>query len=89
LANVSYRLGEKQGFNKKTQTFGNNKKASEYFDRMTEHLKANGLKLESTDYVVGRTLDFDAKTETIKGDEEANQLLTRNYRAPFVVPAKV
>ena len=89
LANLSYRLGEKQGFNKKTNAFGNNKKATEYFDRMKEHLKDNGLKLEETDYVVGRTLDFDAKTESIKGDDEANKLLTRAYRAPFVVPEKV
>ena len=56
---------------------------------MKEHLKENGLKLEGTDYVVGRTLEFDAKSETIKGDEEANKLLTRDYRAPFVVPEKV
>ena len=89
LANVSYQLGEKQGFNKKTNAFGNNKKASEYFGRMKEHLKENGLKLEDTDYVVGRTLEFDSKTESIKGDDEANNLLTRNYRAPFVVPEKV
>jgi hypothetical protein len=89
LANVSYRLGEKSGFNQKTKTFGENKKASEYFDRMQEHLKENGLKLENTDYVVGRTLDFDAKNESIKGDEEANALLTRAYRSPYVVPESV
>ena len=64
-------------------------KASEYFDRMKEHLKENGLKLEETDYVVGRTLEFDSKTESIKGDDEANKLLTRDYRAPYVVPEKV
>ena len=31
---------------KKTNCFGNNKKAYEYFERMQEHLKENGLKLE-------------------------------------------
>ena len=56
---------------------------------MQEHLKENGLKLEETDYIVGRSLEFDAKTESIKGDQEANDLLTRNYRAPYVVPDKV
>ena len=56
---------------------------------MQEHLKDNGLKLEETDYIVGRTLAFDASTETIKGDEEANQLLSRHYRPPYVVPDKV
>ena len=32
---------------------------------------------------VGRTLTFDAKTETCTGDKEANQLLRRTYRKPF------
>ena len=89
LANVSYRLGEKTSFRKKTKPFGNNPKASEYFGRMQEHLKDNGLKLEETDYIVGRTLAFDASTESIKGDEKANQLLSRQYRPPYVIPDKV
>jgi hypothetical protein len=89
LANVSYRLGEKSSFNKKNKSFGSNKKGYEYFERMQEHLKENGLNLKETDYIVGRNLEFDAKTETIKGDEEANALLSRNYRSPYIVPEKV
>jgi predicted dehydrogenase len=89
LANVSYRLGEKSSFNKKNKSFGSNKKGYEYFERMQEHLKENGLNLEETDYIVGRNLEFDAKTETIKGDAEANALLSRNYRSPYIVPDKV
>ena len=34
-------------------------------------------------------LNFDAKTEKFIGDDEANKLLTRPYRGPFVVPEKV
>ena len=34
LANLSYRLGEKSGCNKKNKNFGGNKKAYEYFERM-------------------------------------------------------
>ena len=37
----------------------------------------------------GRTLTFDGATETIKDDAEANKLLGRSYRAPFVLPVKV
>ena len=58
-------------------------------ERMQDHLKENGLKLEETDYIVGRNLEFDAKTESIQGDAEANQLLSRAYRPPYVVPEKV
>ncbi len=37
----------------------------------------------------GRMVHFDSKAEKCIGDEEANRLLTRDYRAPYVVPEKV
>lgn len=40
-------------------------------------------------YRLGRTLNFDPDTLTFPGDAEANAMLTRNYRAPYVVPDKV
>ncbi len=40
-------------------------------------------------YRLGRTVEFDPKTETFPGDEKANALLTRTYRAGFVMPEKV
>jgi predicted dehydrogenase len=40
-------------------------------------------------YRLGRTLTFDPATLTFPGDAEANALLTRDYRAPYVVPDKV
>ena len=45
--------------------------------------------LANISYRVGRSLELDPKTERFIGDEEANKLLTRNYRSPFVVPDKV
>ncbi|MDX9975732.1 MAG: gfo/Idh/MocA family oxidoreductase, partial [FCB group bacterium] len=36
---------------------------------------------------LGRSLNLDPKTETIVGDNEASQYLTRSYRDPFVVKA--
>jgi predicted dehydrogenase len=39
-------------------------------------------------YRVGRSLKFDGAKEQFVGDEEANRLLTRDYREPFVVPDK-
>ena len=89
LANVPTALERNHLSVRKNKAFGNNKKAYEYFERMQEHLKENGLKLEETDYIVGRNLEFDSKTETIKGDKEANTLLSRAYRAPYIVPEKV
>ena len=37
-------------------------------------------------YRTGRTIEFDAATETIKNDKEANQLLGREYRKGFELP---
>jgi predicted dehydrogenase len=38
---------------------------------------------------LGRTLNFDAATETCRGDDEANRMLGRTYRQPFVMPDTV
>jgi predicted dehydrogenase len=45
--------------------------------------------LANISYRLGRTLHFDEKTYTCKGDAEATRMFTRAYRTPFVVPQKV
>ena len=47
------------------------------------------MHLANVSYRVGRTINWDQKTRTCIGDPEANKLLTRQYRAPYIVPAKV
>ena len=89
LANISYRLGTEVPFNKPAKAFGDNKEAAETLARMEEHLKDNGVALDGLDYRLGRKLTFDAATESFEGDAEANSLLTRPYRAPFVVPERM
>jgi predicted dehydrogenase len=90
LANVSYRLGENAPFNPRTRAFGDNREAYETLERMEEHLsRGNNLQLDGLTYRVGRKLEIDARTETITGNAEANRLLFRQYRAPFVVPDRV
>lgn len=49
-------------------------------------LSCNLVHLANISYRVGRTLHWDAKTLTCVGDAEATAMLTRAYRAPFVVP---
>jgi predicted dehydrogenase len=89
LANVSYRLGKDEPFNPRTQAVSGNDFASDTLARMEEYLRENGIKPEGTSLHVGRKLEFDGETEQFKNDSQANQLLTRNYRAPFVVPARI
>jgi predicted dehydrogenase len=52
-------------------------------------LSCNLMHLANISYRVGRTIHWDAKTMTCVGDPEANKLLTRAYRTPFVVPKNV
>jgi predicted dehydrogenase len=40
-------------------------------------------------YRLGRKLTFDPRMMQFPGDAEANQMLTRVYRAPYIVPHKV
>ncbi len=58
-------------------------------DILEGHLSAALCHLGNISYRLGRKLTFDPKTETFPGDDEANKLLTRDYREPFVVPDEV
>ena len=45
--------------------------------------------LANISYRLGRTIHFDPDTMSIKDDAEATRMMTRKYRAPFIVPEKV
>jgi predicted dehydrogenase len=90
LANASYRLGQDVPFDGLSKAFGDDKDAYETLARMEEHLaKDNGLAIHGLTYRLGRKLSFDGASESFVGDGEANALLTREYRAPFVVPDRL
>ena len=40
-------------------------------------------------YRVGRKLTFDPAAMRFVGDAEANRMISRDYRKPYVVPEKV
>src|SRR5262249_187366 len=88
-ANISSRLGTEQPYDKATKAFGDDKEAAATFARTQEHLKDNKVPLDKTLYRVGPKLEIDAKAEKFVGNKKADELLTREYRKGFVVPAKV
>jgi hypothetical protein len=45
--------------------------------------------LANISYRLGRELRFDPALRRFTADEEANRLLAREYRQPFVIPARV
>jgi predicted dehydrogenase len=89
LANISYRLGALQPFNKKTGALGDDKEAVATLERMQQHLKNNALEVNDMSYRLGRRLRIDAGKESFIDDQEADEMLTREYRKGFEVPAKV
>lgn len=88
LANISHRLGTETPFEPTSRVFVD-REPTELFQAMVEHLRENGLKLDAAKFRLGRKLLVNGTNETLGNDREANALLTRTYRTPFVVPDKV
>ena len=87
--NISYRLGKKSAPGEIREKIKGNKEALDSFDRMAEHLKANDVDIANEQLAIGEFLKMDPHTERFINNSEADKLLTREYRAPFVVPQKV
>jgi len=91
LANISYYVGEKNHVSvaeakatlEKVKSLDNN---IETFDRTIKHLKANGVDLDKYPLSMGPMLKFDNKKEVFTNNEDANKILHREYRKPFVCP---
>jgi len=56
---------------------------------MEGHYSSALAHLANIAYETERTLHFDPKTEKFINDAEANQLLTREYRAPYLLPKEI
>jgi predicted dehydrogenase len=83
---MSHQLGERATANECREAAGMNELFAESFDRMNKHLQANGINTDQSVLTLGAMLEFETKTETAKGNDRAQQMLTREYREPFVVP---
>ncbi|MBM4035768.1 MAG: Gfo/Idh/MocA family oxidoreductase [Planctomycetes bacterium] len=92
LGNVAYRLGKPVPFAESRKVFAGNDAAMAALEKMEWRMKYRDIKIDdSLNYCVGPVLTFDQKEEKFVGEraDEANKLLTRAYRAPFVVPEQV
>jgi hypothetical protein len=87
--NISYQLGAKKAPGEIKESIRGDAALAEAFGRMQEHLAANGVNLDTEQATLGVPLKMDPKTERFIGNAKAGELLTRPYRAPFVVPEKV
>ena len=85
-SNISHRLGKKQEPGAILEKVKANKEAADSFERMSDHLSKNGVDIAQDHLTLGEFLTMDPKTEKFIGNAEADKLLTRDYRKPYVVP---
>jgi predicted dehydrogenase len=95
MGNISHRLGQRQSPDEIREMLKAEPQVMEAFKRFQDHLFNNWVDLSKTRAALGPWLEMDARTERFVGSGEysvtrwANELLTRNYRKPFVVPENV
>ena len=87
--NISYRLGAQRQPGEIKEALQSNKSLGEAYERMLGHLEANGVDCSQDKLQLGLPLRFDPKKERFVDNLQANDLVSRHYRAPFVVPEKV
>ena len=56
---------------------------------MQHHLEANGVDLSKTAVSLGEFLKMNPREQTFTNNTQANQLLAREYRKPFIMPQTV
>lgn len=83
--NISYVLGKKANADEMREAVKGDADAMDSLQRMVEHLGKNKVDLKVDQLTLGARLKMDPKTEKFVGNAEADKLLTREYRAPFVV----
>ncbi len=58
-------------------------------DIVEGHRTCGLIHMANISYRLGRTLNFDPRTERFIDDDEANAMQTRKYRHPYVIPDRV
>jgi hypothetical protein len=87
LGNISYRLGEAVAapdVASKLADIESNENIVATLERTLAHLSKNKINTKTLPVTVGPELAFDPATETFKDNPKANEMLTREYRKPFV-----
>ncbi len=91
LGNISYRLGHScslSELHEQIDALDLHPEVLLTLDRLTGHLQERGVDLDKTPLTAGPLLKFDSKREVFPDNSAANELLTREYRRPFVVPGE-
>jgi hypothetical protein len=89
IGNISHQLGKATSAGALNDAIKSNAVLAEAHGRMIEHLRANKVDLGKTPLTQGLPLLLNPKAERFTGPDaaRANAMLSRKYRAPFVVPS--
>jgi hypothetical protein len=85
-------MGDPKNYKKAQDLVGQQQpEVTSALERIHDNCKVLGLPIDEMTWTIGPVLSFDPKSEQFTGDraDEANRLLTREYREPFVVPKSV
>ena len=88
LGGLSHQLGRASSPGELQEKTKGNAPLAEAYGRMVEHLAGNHVDFAKTPVTLGLALAVDSAKERCTGPDAAvaNAMLTRSYRAPFVVP---
>ncbi|MEI6535463.1 MAG: Gfo/Idh/MocA family oxidoreductase [Verrucomicrobiaceae bacterium] len=88
LANISYRLGKKVAPGEIKERLQSDKAASETFENFVANLGANQVDIGTDQAALGPWISLNPVTMKFEGEfaEEANKLVTEEYRKEFELP---
>jgi len=90
LSNISYRLGTQVSGTIRPDVLDKHEEVAKSWETINETVKGTlGLDLTKDTYQLGPMLRFNPETEKFLDHPAANEMLTRPYREPFVVPNQV
>jgi len=91
MSNISYRLAQDASNDEIRQTIKSEKSLTDAFARFEQHLATHEIDLAKTPVRMGPMLTMNPDEERFEGPlgPYANMYVSRNYRAPFVVPEQV
>ena len=91
MSNISHRLGQEASCDEIRGTIQDGKELADAFARFEQHLAANEIDLAQTPVTMGPMLTMNPDEERFEGllGAYANMYVSRDYRAPFVVPDQV
>ena len=84
--NISHQVGQKASKGDIESACKGNPQLSDSFERMAKHLDANEVDVDGSVLTMGPWLEMNTKAETFTNNDDAQKLVSREYRKPYVVP---